>query len=99
MALLGVPWDMTLGNGSMGIPSSPFTCWFKPKLCGCNWKVLISRDVQKGTRAASDQQRRAFPSLLNLRTLVLEGLNKCARNPRADFTEGLILHRDHNQCP
>ena len=68
MALSGALRGTPPGSEGTGIPSSLFTCWFKPKPCAqaasCQkWKVRISRGVQKGTRAAAAQQRKPFLTL------------------------------------
>jgi len=77
------------GSRVTGIPSSPFTRWFKPKPCAgaasCqNWEVLISRGVQKG------QQRKAFPPCSTWERSFWGALHKCARNARGDFAECLL---------
>lgn len=74
-ALSGALRDTMLGSKGTGISSSPITCWFKSKPCSgaasCqNWEVHISRGDQKGTHAATGQQRKAFPTL-NLGALLL----------------------------
>lgn len=79
----------------MDVHFRPFTCWFNPKPCtgaaSClNWKILISRGVQKGTGTAAGQQRKAFPTL-NLGVLVLGGIKLMSEKSKGRFAKGLLL--------